>query len=75
MLLWEEAEPHKAWGLAQGPVDAIKADRALQCSEWLVLLKSLQLGTPPGHATTSPSFFYLYDSKKILTRVNTHVLR
>lgn len=43
MLLWEEAEPHKGWGMAQGPLDAVKADRALKCSEWLVLLKSPQL--------------------------------
>jgi len=43
VLLWEEAEPHTGWGLAQGSLDAVKADRALQRSdEWLVLLKSLQ---------------------------------
>lgn len=44
MLVWEEAEPHKGWGLAQGSPDAVKVDRALQHSnEWLVPMKSLQL--------------------------------
>lgn len=44
MLLLEEAEAHKGRELAKGPLDAVKADRALQHSdEWLVLLTSLQL--------------------------------
>lgn len=39
MLLWEEAEPQDGdWHK-----DAVKADRALQHSEWPVLLKSLHL--------------------------------
>lgn len=67
---------HKGWGLAQGPLSAVKADGALQCSgECLVLQKSLHLWTPPGYATTPLQLFYLYDPKDVLTRVNPHGLK